>query len=106
MVDGGKIKLGEFWPGASRPAASFKDMTPSDAGHKLYADLTISFLVEQEKLASPIPRNLRRTLVSDEMNYGEFKAVVEIKPQRGSAKTWRELADRSQQRPRCRPNCS
>lgn len=88
MVDGGKIKLGEFWPGASRPATSWKDsVTPSDAGHKLYADLIISFLAEQEKLkASPIPRNLPPPLVSDEMNYGEFKAVVEIKPQRGSAK--------------------
>jgi hypothetical protein len=88
MVDGGKIKPGEFWPGASRPAASWKDsVTPSDAGHKLYADLTISFLAEQEKLkASPIPRNLPPPLVSDEMNYGEFKAVVEIKPQRGSAR--------------------
>jgi lysophospholipase L1-like esterase len=88
MVDGGKIKLSEFWPGASRPSASWKDIAPpSDAGHKLYADLTISFLAEQEKLnASPIPRNLPPPLVSDEMNYGEFKAVVEIKPQRGSAK--------------------
>jgi hypothetical protein len=88
MVDAGKTKLGELWPGASRPTASWKDSAPpSDAGHKLYADFTISFLAEQEKLnASPIPRNLPPPLVSDEMNYGEFKAVVEIKPQRGSAK--------------------
>src|SRR5262245_37931620 len=88
MVDGGKIKLTEFWPGASRPAASWKDsVTPSDAGHKLYADLTTSFLAEQENLkTSPILRNLPAPLVSDEMNYGEFKAVVEIKPQRGSAR--------------------
>jgi acyl-CoA thioesterase I len=88
MVDGGKIKLAEFWPGASRPAASWKDsVPPSDAGHKLYADFITSFLAEQERLkASPIPRNLPPPLVSDEMNYGEFKAVVEIKPQRGSAR--------------------
>lgn len=88
MIDGGRVKLAEFWPGASRPTASWKDsVTPSDAGHKLYADLIISFLAEQEKLAAtPIPRNLPPPLVSDEMNYGEFKAIVEIKPQRGSTK--------------------
>jgi lysophospholipase L1-like esterase len=88
MVDGGKIKLAEFWPGASRPAASLKDtVTPADSGHKLYADFITSFLAEQEKLkASPILRNLPPPLVSDEMNYGEFKAIVEIKPQRGSAR--------------------
>jgi lysophospholipase L1-like esterase len=88
MIDGGKIKLAEFWPGASRPAASWKDTPPpSDAGHKLYADLIISFLTEQEKLkATPIPRTLPPPLVSDEMNYGEFKAIVEIKPQRGATK--------------------
>jgi lysophospholipase L1-like esterase len=85
MIDAGKVKLAEFWPRASRSAASWKDsVTPSDAGHKLYADLIISFLAEQEKLtATPIPRNLPPPLVSDEMNYGEFKAIVEIKPQRG-----------------------
>jgi lysophospholipase L1-like esterase len=86
MIDGGRVKLAEFWPRALRSAASWKDrVTPSDTGHKLYADLIISFLAEQEKLtATPIPRNLPPPLVSDEMNYGEFKAIVEIKPQRGS----------------------
>jgi lysophospholipase L1-like esterase len=98
MVDGGKIKLTEFWPGASRPATSWKDSAPpSDAGHKIYADFITSFLAEQERLkASPIPRNLPPPLVSDEMNYGEFKAVVEIKPQRGAARergaNWRAEA--------------
>ena len=88
MIDGGRVKLAEFWPRASRSATAWKDsLTPSDAGHKLYADLIISFLAEQEKLtATPIPRNLPPPLVSDEMNYGEFKAIVEIKPQRGSAR--------------------
>jgi sialidase-1 len=87
MIDGGKIKSAEFWPGASRQSVSWKDSAPpSDAGHKLYADFIISFLTEQEKLKStPILRNLPPPLVSDEMNYGEFKAIVEIKPQRGSS---------------------
>ncbi|HEY8459451.1 MAG TPA: SGNH/GDSL hydrolase family protein [Blastocatellia bacterium] len=86
LIDGGKIKASEFWPGISRPAASWKDSPPpSDAGHKIYADFIISFLAEQEKLKSmPIMRNLPPPLVSDEMNYGEFKAIVEIRPQRGS----------------------
>jgi acyl-CoA thioesterase I len=86
MIDGGKIKSAEFWPGAPRQSSFWKDSAPpSDAGHKLYADFIISFLTEQEKLKStPILRNLPPPLVSDEMNYGEFKAIVEIKPQRGS----------------------
>jgi len=95
MIDEGKVKPAELWPAGSRPAGSWKDsLTPSDAGHKLYADFIISFLAEQEKLTStPILRNLPPPLVSDEMNYGEFKAIVEIKPERGSAKehgaSWR-----------------
>jgi len=90
MIDEGRVKPAEFWPASSRPAGSWKDsVTPSDVGHKLYADLIISFLAEQEKLKStPIPRNLPPPLVSDEMNYGEFKAIVEIKsPERGSQRS-------------------
>jgi acyl-CoA thioesterase I len=88
MIDGGKVKPAEFWPGASHPGTSWKDSAPpSDAGHKLYADLIISYLAEQEKLtATPIMRALPPPLVSDEMNYGEFKAVVEIKPQRTASR--------------------
>jgi len=95
MIDEGKVKSAEFWPAGTRSKVSWKDsLNPSDLGHKLYADLIISFLAEQEKLAStPIMRNLPPPLVSDEMNYGEFKAIVEIKPERGSAKehnaSWR-----------------
>jgi len=95
MIDEGKMKVSEFWPTGSRPGGSWKEsVTPSDAGHKLYADLITSFLAEQEKLTStPIMRSLPPPLVSDEMNYGEFKAIVEIKPERGSAKehgvSWR-----------------
>src|SRR5262249_26322451 len=51
MIDEGKVKPAEFWPAGSRPASSWKDsLTPSDAGHKLYADCVTSFLAEQEKL--------------------------------------------------------
>lgn len=91
MIDEeGRIKPADIWPLAAR-----KDgVTPSDAGHKLYADFIISFLSEQRQLkSSPITRNLPHPLISDEMNYGEFKAIVEIKPERGAAKehsaSWR-----------------
>ncbi len=90
MIDEGRIKPADIWPLAAR-----KDgVTPSDAGHKLYADFIISFLSEQRRLkTSPIMRNLPHPLISDEMNYGEFKAIVEIKPERGAAKehsaSWR-----------------
>ncbi len=105
MIDGGRMKLSEFWPGASHSNASLKEsVTPSDVGHKVYADFIISFLAEQEKLeATPIPRNLPPPLVSDEMNYGEFKAVVEIKPQRESVKergaNWRVEANNERSLP-------
>jgi acyl-CoA thioesterase I len=95
MIDEGKAQPAEFWPASSRPSASWKDtVTPSDAGHRLYADLIISFLADQEKAPpTPLMRNLPPPLISDEMNYGEFKAIVEIKPERGSARehgaTWR-----------------
>ncbi len=81
MIDAGRIKTSEFW----------KDgVNPTDAGHKIYADLIASFLSEQEKLKpAPILRNLPPPLVSDEMNYGEFKAFVEIKPARGHDTNWR-----------------
>jgi len=100
-VDEGKVKPAELWPASSRStssagsAGSWKDgVTPSDAGHKLYADFIISFLTEQGKLkATPIARSLPQPLVSDEMNYGEFKAIVEIKSDKGTTKehgaSWR-----------------
>jgi lysophospholipase L1-like esterase len=78
MIDAGRIKPSDFW----------KDgVNPTDAGHRIYADLIASFLSGQEKLKpTPILRNLPPPLISDEMNYGEFKAFVEIKPDRASAK--------------------
>ncbi len=81
MFDADKIKSADFW----------KDgVNPTDAGHKIYADLIVAFLSEQEKLKpSPIMRNLPPPLVSDEMNYGEFKAFVEIKPAKGHDANWR-----------------
>ncbi len=87
MIDEGKVDPGEIWRSGSRPASSRQGAAPSDAGHKLYADFITAFLSDQEKLqATPILRNLPPPLVSDEMNYGEFKALVEMKPGRGTTR--------------------
>ena len=71
--------------------AFLKDgVNPTDAGHKLYADAITAFLAEQEKQeTSPILRTLSSPLVSDEMNYGEFKAFAEIRPPKGHEASWR-----------------
>ena len=52
----------------------------SDEVHKAYGQQITAFLTAQAKLtATPLVRNLLNPLVSDEMNYGEFKAIAEIK---------------------------
>lgn len=75
LIDAGKISQQAFW----------RDGTlPTDAGHRIYADIITTFLTEQEKLnPTPLVRNLPPPLVSDEMNYGEFKAFAEIKHDAG-----------------------
>ncbi|HMZ20826.1 MAG TPA: GDSL-type esterase/lipase family protein [Blastocatellia bacterium] len=80
-LDAGKINAAALW----------KDgVNPTDAGHKLYAEFITAFLAEQEKSeASPITRTLPTPLVSDEMNYGEFKAFAEIKPPKGQEANWK-----------------
>ncbi len=71
LIDSGKIKPSEFWRDG---------VHPTDAGHNIYAELITDFLIEQERLkATPIARTLPSPMVSDEMNYGEFKAMAEIK---------------------------
>lgn len=78
LIDSGKVSQSSFWKDGVHSGG------PTDAGHKIYADLITSFLAAQEKLAAtPIARNLPPPLVSDEMNYGEFKAIAEIKPDKG-----------------------
>ena len=65
-------------------------VNPTEAGHKLYADTVTAFLAEQEKQdASPILRTLPSPMVSDEMNYGEFKAFAEIRPPKGHEASWK-----------------
>lgn len=71
MVDDGKVSKSEIWKDST---------TPNDAGHKLFAGIIADFLFAQSQLKpDPIVRHLPLYAVSDEMNYGEFKAAVEIK---------------------------
>lgn len=71
MIEAGKISTAAFWKDGA---------LATDAGQKIFADLIISFLTEQEKfIATPLFRTLPPPLLSDEMNYGEFKAIAEIK---------------------------
>ncbi|MEO6725688.1 MAG: GDSL-type esterase/lipase family protein [Blastocatellia bacterium] len=78
--------------GKTTAAALWKDgANPTDVGHKLYAEMIMAFLAEQEKLeASPIARTLPNPMISDEMNYGELKAFAEIKPLKGQEASWKE----------------
>ncbi|MEP7338383.1 MAG: hypothetical protein ABI977_11665 [Acidobacteriota bacterium] len=81
MIEGGKTTAAVL----SKDGAN-----PTDAGHKIYADLITAFLAEQEKLeSSPFARTLPAPLISDEMNYGEFKAFAEIKPIKGQETNWK-----------------
>jgi lysophospholipase L1-like esterase len=85
LIAAGKIKPADFWK---------EGANPSDAGHRIYADLIASFLSEQERLKpAPILRTLPPPLISDEMNYGEFKAFVEIRPDRWMEKRNARLSD-------------
>ncbi|QQS48472.1 MAG: hypothetical protein IPM66_07515 [Acidobacteriota bacterium] len=69
-IDSDQIKPQDFWA---------RGINPSDLGHRLYADSIIEFLETHSKLEpTPIERNLPLPLISDELNYGEFKAVAEI----------------------------
>jgi acyl-CoA thioesterase-1 len=76
-----QIEARQLKPTTLWPAALSKDGTvPGDEGHKLYAKLITDFLSQQAKLeSSPIPKVLPSPLVSDEMNYGEIKAIAEFK---------------------------
>lgn len=73
QIEAGTLKANLLWP---NPTGLFT----SDEGHKAYANLITTFLEEQAKLApSPLLKVLPNPLVSDEMNYGELKAIAEFK---------------------------
>ncbi|MFN0087467.1 MAG: GDSL-type esterase/lipase family protein [Blastocatellia bacterium] len=69
-----RLKASDFWPAPRKD-----EVNPSDAGHRFYADLIIGYLTEQQGVRpSPIARALPTPLVSDELNYGEFKTFAEV----------------------------
>lgn len=76
QLEANKFKAASFWPAALSKDGSI----PSDEGHKFYASQITTFLEEQAKQPpSPLPKVLPSPLVSDEMNYGELKALAEFK---------------------------
>lgn len=70
-IDSGQLSPNAFW----------KDgVAATETGHKFYAEQIISLLSEQLKQeATPLPRTIPPPLISDELNYGEFKAIAEIR---------------------------
>ncbi len=69
-----RLKAADLWPAPRRD-----DVNPTDAGHRFYAEQIIAFLTEQQSLKpTPIARTLPPPLVSDELNYGEFKTFAEV----------------------------
>ncbi len=67
-------------PAAGANLFSRDGLLASEAGHRFYAEQITAFLAAQMKLpATPLPRNIPQPLVSDELNYGEFKAIAEIR---------------------------
>ncbi len=76
QIEAGTLKANVLWPNPTAKDAAFT----SDEGHKTYASLITAYLEEQAKLApSPLLKVLPNPLVSDEMNYGELKAIAEFK---------------------------
>lgn len=71
LIDAGQLKPALF----SRDGA-----WPNDEGHQTFANLITTFLAEQAKLTSaPLLRTLPTPLISDELNYGELRALAEFK---------------------------
>ncbi len=71
MLEAGKAKATELWKNGG---------FLSDSGHRIYADQITAFLAEQAEMnPTPIARTLPGPLVSDELNYGEFRTFAEIK---------------------------
>ncbi len=71
LIDAGQLKTTIF----SRDGA-----WPTDEGHKTFANFITAFLDGQSKLApAPLLRVLPTPLLSDEMNYGELRALAEFK---------------------------
>jgi hypothetical protein len=68
-----RLKPADLWPDPRR-----EDTNPTDAGHRFYAEAITAFLAEQQAMKpTPLARTLPAPLVSDELNYGEFKTFAE-----------------------------
>jgi hypothetical protein len=87
LIDAGQLKTTIFGKDGA---------WPTDEGHKTFANLITAFLDEQSKLApAPLLRVLPTPLLSDEMNYGELRALAEFKHDA----TWRKEANNDRNLP-------
>ena len=80
-------------PGRLSPASLYnRDHELTDYGHRFYADRIIGFMHDQTgRPETPIARRLPPPLVSDELNYGEFRVLAEF----ATGKDWRLERSRS-----------
>ncbi|MFM8394359.1 MAG: hypothetical protein ACKOB4_10610, partial [Acidobacteriota bacterium] len=61
-----------------------RDGELNDTGHRLWAEQIITLLRNQMSLPeTPVARRLPQPLISDELNYGEFKVLAEFAPEKG-----------------------
>lgn len=73
QIESGTLATSTIWPRNQTPAGAL-----TDAGHRFYAEQIIEFLKRQSNLPStPIVRNIPPPVVSDELNYGELRALAE-----------------------------
>ncbi|MGH9845462.1 MAG: SGNH/GDSL hydrolase family protein, partial [Blastocatellia bacterium] len=80
-IESGKLKAGEAWKSGANL---------TEAGHKFYAELITAFLSEQQGMKpSPIARTLPGPLISDELNYGEFRTFAEVQSGKGRDANWK-----------------
>jgi len=80
-IESGKLKAGEMW----KTGAPF-----AEAGHKLHAEVITTFLSEQQGMKpTPITRTLPSPLISDELNYGEFRTFAEVLSGKSRDANWK-----------------
>ena len=81
MIESGSLTTATLWPRNNAAAGAL-----TDAGHQLYADRIIDFLKQQSTLAAtPLARNIPPPVASDELNYGELRALAESRTEPGAS---------------------
>jgi lysophospholipase L1-like esterase len=88
-IESGRLKAADVWKSGGHA---------SEAGHRFFAEQIGAFLSEQQGLKpSPIARSLPGPLISDELNYGEFRTFAEVPAGAGQESNWKAegISDRA-----------